>query len=50
MPSTCQKWDRIKGTHGRLSRVAYASSDNGIEGDRFIDISVSVKKMLEGMK
>lgn len=49
-PSTCQKWDRIKGTHGRLSRVAYASSDKGIEGDRFIDISVSVKKMLEGMK
>ena len=48
--STSQKWDRIKGTHGRYSTIAYASTDSEIAGKTFIELSSSVKTMLEGLK
>ncbi len=32
-PKTCQNWSRIKGTHGRSSTIAWASTDTRISGD-----------------
>ncbi len=32
-PKTCQNWSRIKGTHGRPSTIAWASTDSRVTGD-----------------
>jgi predicted AlkP superfamily pyrophosphatase or phosphodiesterase len=49
-PSTSRDFSRVKGTHGRVSKIAYASTVPGVSGDSFVDLASCVGKTLEGMK
>ena len=40
-PKTCQDWSRIKGTHGRISTIAWASTDSRVTGDSMTALAAS---------
>ena len=41
-PKTCQDDSRIKGTHGRRSTIAWASTVSGVSGTTMIDLAASL--------
>ena len=41
-PKTCQDWSRIKGTHGRISTIAWASTDSRVTGDSMTALAASL--------
>ena len=41
-PKTCQDDSRIKGTHGRRSTIAWASTVSGVSGTTMIDLAASM--------
>lgn len=43
-PKTCQDDSRIKGTHGRSSTVAWASTAVGVDGATMIDLAASLAR------
>ena len=43
-PKTCQDDSRIKGTHGRLSTVAWASTVSEVTGTTMIDLAASLAR------
>lgn len=43
-PKTCQDDTRIKGTHGRTSTVAWASTATGVDGATMIDLAASLAR------
>jgi hypothetical protein len=49
-PSTSLNWNKVKGTHGRTSQIAYASTDSAVTGDSFLELSSSVKTMIGDLK
>ena len=42
-PKTCQDWSRIKGSHGRPSTIAWASTDARVGGDSARALAASLK-------
>ena len=41
-PGTCQDWTRVKGTHGRTSTIAWASTDGKVAGAAMKEIASSI--------
>ena len=41
-PKTCQNWSRIRGSHGRRSTVAWASTDAGVAGGTLRALAASL--------
>ena len=41
-PKTCQDWSRIRGSHGRRSTIAWASSDARVAGDTMRALAASL--------
>ncbi|MGN0846170.1 MAG: alkaline phosphatase family protein [Kiritimatiellia bacterium] len=41
-PKTCQNWSRVKGTHGRRSTVAWASTEARVAGDSMRALAASL--------
>ena len=41
-PKTCQDWSRIKGTHGRTSTIAWASTDSRVAGDSMTALAATI--------
>ena len=41
-PKTCQDWSRIKGSHGRRSTIAWASSDARVSGDSLRELAAGL--------
>jgi len=41
-PGTCQDWTRVKGTHGRTSTIAWASTCQRVGGETMRDIAASI--------
>ena len=45
-PKTCQDWSRIRGSHGRRSTVAWASTDARVAGDSLRALAASCARAL----
>ena len=41
-PGTCQDWSRVKGSHGRTSTIAWASTDGNVRGETMKDIASTI--------